>query len=210
MSSHPRERTVTHLQDLYAVVVGLALTASMTNLVNTAKNPPINLQSLPYFIVFLVTIVPLYHGALRHLDANYIEPGKVQQKAGALMADWSLLFIESCGLLALALLITKDMPFILTFAGLLTFDVLWGFAAHLAFTKKTGGLAAEMKWTVINLVTVVVIALSFVYLDSLDASVKPVETYRWITMLVIAIARTFVDYSWCWNFYYPSVTQKSG
>jgi hypothetical protein len=210
MPDNPRERTVTHLQSLYAVVVGLALTASMTSLIDATKSPPINFRTLPYFVVFLVTIVPIYHGALRHLDVNYIEKGKNQPKSGALMADWGLLFIESCGLLALALLIANDISFVWMFVGLLTFDALWGFAAHLAFTKESGGLTAEIKWSIINLSTVILLVIVFVYLDSLDPSAKPVDTYRWIVISVLAIARTLFDYGWCWNFYYPTGTRRSG
>ncbi len=67
------ERSVSHLQQLYTVVVGLALTVAITNLIDQAAPVPIRMAALPYFVSYLVTLVPFYHGALRHLDVTYLK-----------------------------------------------------------------------------------------------------------------------------------------
>ena len=116
------------------------------------------------------------------------------------MVDWSLLFIESCGLLALALLINRPVPFMFTLIALLAFDALWTLAAYLAFSSTT----AEGKWALINFVVVIFLVGVAVYLDSVDSATKPVDTYRWVLVTSIAVARSVWDYAWCWSYYYPA------
>jgi hypothetical protein len=202
-------RSVAHLQGLYTVVVGVALSLSINRLVDQNAVVPIRVTSIPYFVIYLVTLVPICHGALRHLDVAYLENVSSQPRAGALMIDWSLLFVESCGLLALAVLISRPEEFSYVFAGLLAFDALWAFGAHLAFTPEAEEKPVEprerppeQKWAIINFVAVLALLAIMVALHAVDTQ-KPVDTYRWILIVAVALARTVWDYSWCWNFYYP-------
>ena len=126
------------------------------------------------------------------------------------MVDWSLLFIESCGLLGLAILITRPEEFVYTFTGLLAFDALWAFGAYLAFSPtrnsqagRQGQRPAEQKWAIINFVTVFALIALMVALSAVDAT-KPVETYRWIMVVTVAVTRTVWDYAWCWDAYYAT------
>jgi hypothetical protein len=203
MATPDRGRPVRHLQALYTVVVGLALTVAITNLVDQEASIPVRFSVLPYFLAYLFTLVPIYHGALRHLDVTYLESLASEIRAGALMADWSLLFLESCILLAMAALLQRPETFSYVLTGLLAFDMLWGFGAHLAFSPRAADLRAELKWARINFFTVLILIGIIVFLDSLEGTEKPVATYRWMLILTIAIARTVFDYWWCWNYYYP-------
>jgi hypothetical protein len=106
-----RQRTVGHLQQLYTVVAGVALTLAITKLLDEKAAMPLRFDVIPYFLAYLVTLVPFYHGALRHLDITYFEDAQAKTKAGALMFDWTLLFLESCFLLGLALLLRSPKPF---------------------------------------------------------------------------------------------------
>jgi hypothetical protein len=203
-----QNRSVAHLQSLYTVVVGVALSLSINRLVDPTAQVPVRLSYLPYFLTYLVTLVPIYHGALRHLDLAYAEDSPGRAKAGALMVDWSLLFVESCGLLTLAVLISRPTAFSYTLAGLLAFDTIWAFGAHLAFPSPLPPNAQaprdrppEQKWAIINVVAVFGMIVAVVALDAVDSK-KPVDTYRWILLLVVAVARTVWDYAWCWDFYY--------
>jgi len=119
------------------------------------------------------------------------------------MVDWSLLFIESCGLLTLALLISRPEAFSYTFIGLLAFDAIWAFVAYLAFSPDAREQRSEHKWAIINFVTVVVLIIAMVALDAVDPH-KPIATYRWILLTTVASARTIWDYCWCWSYYYPA------
>jgi hypothetical protein len=83
---HP-ERCVGHLQTLYTVVAGLALTGVITNLIAKEQKVPIrSFLLLPHFITYLFTLVPFYQGALSHLNATHIEDIETDVRPGALMA----------------------------------------------------------------------------------------------------------------------------
>jgi hypothetical protein len=186
----------------------VALSVAINKLVDASAAVPIHLDGLPYFVAYLVTLVPIYHGALRHLDVAYLQTGSGHPRAGALMVDWSLLFIESCGLLGLAVLIRRPEEFAYTFTGLLAFDALWAFGAYLAFSppvvRKIGERTerpAEQKWAIINFVAVFALITVMVALNAADAA-KPVAVYRWVLVVSLAVFRTVWDYAWCWDAYY--------
>jgi len=199
------ERPIRHLQSLYTVVAGLALTVAMTNLIDQNQEIPIRLSVLPYFFAYLFTLVPFYHGALRHLDKTYLEDSVKNIKSGALMADWGLLFLESCLFLGMALLLQHPVSFSYIFIFLLVFDMLWGFFAHLAFSQQSKRQKADVKWSIINIVTSISLIAVLVFLDAIDNTNKPIETYRWIMILSISTVRTIWDYSWCRDFYFPQL-----
>jgi hypothetical protein len=208
MDSSGKQRIVGHLQELYTVVVGVALAVALSNLIDQQAEVPFRRESLPYFLAYIVTLVPLYHGALRHLDITFLEEPVAQTRPGAFMVDWGLLFVESCGLLALALLINKPVTFMFTLLALLAFDTIWGFTAYLAFSPALRENRAEGKWATINFVAVIVLIMAIVLLHSLDPSARPVATYRWVIIVVITVARTVSDYVWCWSYYYPAYESK--
>ena len=117
--------------------------------------------------------------------------------------DWVLLFIESCVLLGLAQFIKTPEAFCLGLLALLLFDAAWAFGAHLAFSPEKLGLTVEARWAIINFVTSFLLIGILIFLDSVDPQ-KPVESYRWIIIVSVTIARTVADYVWCWSGYFPS------
>jgi hypothetical protein len=148
--SSPQESSVRSLANLYSVVIGVGLSLGIVNLVDAAKAPiPVKLGLLPYFVSYLVTLIPFYHGALRHLDATYVEEGGRQVRSGGLLLDFLVLFLESCLLLALAVLLPSPQLYAWGLVALLSVDIIWGFLAHVAFSKA----GAELKWAYINIAT---------------------------------------------------------
>jgi hypothetical protein len=202
-----RHLTVAHLEELYTVVAGLALTEAITHLIDRqAKMVPIHYQVLPYFLVFVVTLVPLYHGALRHLDNTYLKEGAVIPRRGAFLVDWLLLFIEACSFFGLAILTDKPAVFSYAFLGLLVFDAAWAFGAYLAFSDRSAGFNEEAKWSIVNGCAVVALILMLVFIATIDESKSTlsVDNSRWIVLLTVAAARSIADYVWCWQFYFPT------
>src|SRR4051794_37746654 len=105
MTGTSQSRSVQNLENLYSVVIGAGLSFGIVTLVDPSKAPvPLRFELLPYFVSYLVTLIPFYHGALRHLDVVYIE-GKRPVRSGALLLDFLGLFLESCLFLALAVLL---------------------------------------------------------------------------------------------------------
>src|SRR5215471_17650873 len=100
-STTQRQRAVKHLQELYTVVTGLALTTAITKLIDQQASTLVNTTVAPYFAAYFCTLVPIYHGALCHFDRTYLSEPHAIPKPGALLVEWVLLFMESCGLLGL-------------------------------------------------------------------------------------------------------------
>jgi len=195
--------SVRNLEYLYSAVVGLGLALAVYNFIDINRTPvPIRVELLPFFIVFLVTLFPFYHGALRHLDVTYIEHGGKQVASGGLMADFSMLFVESCLLLALAVLITNPRIFAWCLLILIAFDTIWGLIVHFAFSPEEKP-KAELRWAYINLTTSFLLIILLVTIDAVSQQIR--ELLFWIILLGLALGRTIVDYALCWEFYYPSV-----
>lgn len=197
-----RQRSVAPLKDLYTVVAGVALAAALTTLVDRGMPDAINLQALPYAVAFLVTLVPFYHGALRHLDVTYFET-EVPPRAGALMADWCLLFLESCLLLALALFVDRPGYFVLALVSLLVVDALWGIGAYLKFTERKS--STTVNWAATNLVVAPVLLVLAFWFGAIASPTDPIGVAESLTVMAIAIGRSSWDYRWNWSFYYPFV-----
>jgi len=153
----------------------------------------------------LITLIPFYHGALRHLDVTYVEEGGKQVRKFALLVDFSALFIESCLLLALAVLIVKPPFFAWGLVVLLAFDTIWALSAHLGFSQDVKP-KPELRWAIINLFTVIILSIYLVILDFVPPLTYASDPKIWVGILGISILRSTIDYWLCWNFYYPSLS----
>ncbi|MFC2085660.1 hypothetical protein ACFLRO_00445 [Bacteroidota bacterium] len=184
-----------HLQTLYTVVVALAMEQALQSVVRLEQPYLVEASLLPYLIAFVVTLVPFYHGGLRHLDLSYIKEGHPIPKSGSMIADWTLLFLQSCLFLALAIAVKDPTAFTKLLAVILGFDVVWALLAHFVFTPNRGEDFAEKKWAIINTPTVVLLVLIVVVIE-------PSSVWSGL-VLAICILRTAIDYWWGWDFYDP-------
>lgn len=195
------ESSVRNLGALYSVVVGVALAFAMERVVDPSSvGSPFQWDLLPLFFALLVTLIPFYHGALRHLDVTYVEQRGAEVRAGALLADFLLLFLEGSLFVGLAALLERPEVFAWTFVALLTLDTIWGFTAHLAFSRHPK-LKEEARWAIINAVTVVVLVLFLILLGAYPPGSQPHAPGLAFGLLGIAVLRTVVDYFVSWEFY---------
>jgi hypothetical protein len=200
-----RENSVRHLGNFYTVVAGLALTTAIYNLVDASGQlKPFTWDRALLCAAVLVTLLPFYHGAMRHLDITYVEEVEHQPKPGALMADFVILFLEGCFFIALAVKIIEPITFAFMFTVLLLVDAVWSFLANLAFSAPNKG-KAELTWAGINFVTVLIL-VAFLYskglIDNPATSVNPVSFS--VAILIIAIGRSVIDYWLSWKHKYYS------
>lgn len=201
-----RTNSVRNLEYLYTTVVAVALSLSIYNLIDTTRgSAPFKLELLPIFFALLVTLIPFYHGALRHLDITYIEEGGKHVRKGALLVDFSALFIESCLFVVLAAFVPRPIYFAWGLVVLLAFDTVWGVTAYLGFSRE-GRLKPERTWALINFVAVIVISIYLVVLDFMpSAEIAYVSDLKLsVGLLGFSLVRTVIDYIFCWNTYYPS------
>jgi hypothetical protein len=73
------ERSVDNVQKIYAVIIALAISQAIQNLLKSPGSTTVDLSlkqvsaGLPAFIAFLATLVPFWQGMNRHLDRCYLE-----------------------------------------------------------------------------------------------------------------------------------------
>jgi hypothetical protein len=201
--SDPRENSVKHLCDLYNVVIGVALAIAIEKVIDEeAAYIPISRQHIWIFLTFVVTAIPFYHGAIRHLYATYVEEGGSKRvKRGALLLDFAILFTESGLFVALAYLIQSPAAFVALFILLIFLDSIWGFIAVTSIAG-TQAQSAEKTWALINVVYFIVLLIGYFSFDvgSQGFSWEPRHTYM---LLATAFLRTVIDYFFSWDFYYP-------
>lgn len=202
ISKKKMENSVRSLANLYTVIIGVALSLAVVKLVDTGSGFKASMiPSILLFSAFVATLFPFYHGALRHIDDAYIESEGANIKDGALIVDLILLFIHGIVFVVLALLIAKPNEFAWMLITLLGIDVLWGIFAYFA-ASTSSGFSAELKWLLINFVTVCILALYLVanniYFDDTRV-VMPLV----VVIFAVCVIRSMVDYISCAKFYFP-------
>lgn len=193
--------SVRNLQTLYTIIVGLALESAIVKLFDASlPGVPVRWSLLPILLAFLVTLIPFFHGAQRHLDATYVEEDGEGLRRGALLADFVMLFLESALLFGLAALVARPRAFAWTLIVLLSVDIVWGVMARFVFSR-TRPTTAPFAWARLNLVT---IALAIVGLLVADRF-APAARDQWLPYAILGMSfvRTAVDYRIAWGFYFP-------
>jgi len=202
MKNNPISRSVKNLQELYTVLIGLSLAYGIDKIINLSGDKfPVYLERLPLFFVYLAFVIPVYHGAMRHLDVSYIE--KINNKPLALIFDFIILFIEGCFFLLLAGLVQYTYKFTYVLFILLLIDIVWAGIAYYGFTSDKIEKKAVATWGIMNLITFALLAVGFLFFSCFDKSKIPVEFYFKIYALIIIFIRSTFDYLLCWKFYYP-------
>lgn len=197
-----REGSVKNLQELYTVAVGVALAVAIEQLVRLPEGQGafIKWEVLPTFGAFLVTLVPFYHGALRHLDQRYVEERGEAVRDGALLADFFLLFLEACLLLGTARVLPDARAAAWGLAILLVFDALWGGGIYLLFTRGRRKWE-ELEWVRLNLVAGPLLMVSLLALRYTPRSAG--EAILAFGLPVAMLLRSVIDYRRSWAFYFP-------
>lgn len=217
----PRGESARHLLFLYSVVCALSLETAIGELIEPhADSLPVDTSVLPLAVAFVVTLIPFYHGALRHLDDYYVLDAHPNVRRGALLVDFFALFVEAILLFALATLTPFANFFAATLITLLLVDVAWSSvtstycigkrltlhdmkrqAAQFAQSSIRGtrhSEAPQMAWLLNNVVWLLVLAITVAADQLFDLGTR----LSWI-VLAIALARTVSDYRVSWSFYFP-------
>jgi hypothetical protein len=195
-SERIKERSVDSLQQIYAVVIALAIAQAIQSLLKDPLSgsllaPSQILVALPAFVAFLVTLVPFWHGMNRHLDRCYLEK-KSAVVQSALLLDFMTFFLEASLLFAAGWSLRSGIYSFAALGGLLLVDMLWGFISHQIHFP--GHKSHVRRWSAINLVAIVIAILIIYY----PLQQKP------IVLMVVATVRSIVDYWFCWDFYFPA------
>jgi hypothetical protein len=197
-----RDRSVKSLTTLYTVVIGVALAQAVRGVIDPQQGlHSLSWQSTLLFLAFVVTLFPFFHGALRHLDDTYVESTIDHIRDGALVIDFFLLFGHALAFVVLSLLLKQPSQFAWCLVGLLSVDVVWGVFAHFSSSAKTVG-GAEGKWTLINLVFILV-GGPFLYFRGVGFDEVGDGLQVALPIAAFCALRSLLDYRWCWEFYFP-------
>jgi len=202
MISAKRANAVRNLVSLYTVVIGAALSLAVVSLIDPKQGLDSVQSSAVYlFLAFVLTLIPFYHGALRHLDDTYLESPRHNIRDHVLIFDFLLLVGHAMAFVCLSLLLRKPTQFAFVFLSVLSVDIVWGGMTHL-FANPAEKSGAEGKWTVINLVFAGALFAVLNYLDISWSSTAFEEKLAFPLLFVCAL-RTIVDYAFCYDFYFP-------
>ena len=202
----PRANSVSQLSELYNVVIGIALSVAIFRVFTDGNQGLASLNELtsrvPNLLIFLLLVIPFYHGAVRHLFATYVEGGGSSRiKNGALLADFVLLFVEGCLFVVMALSVTDIQVLVWVVVALLVLDSVWGFLAWLAFTGAQSQYA-ERTWAIINTVCAACLVTMMMVFNKFASD--PENAIRLsVVVAIFVFLRTVVDYSKTWKFYFP-------
>lgn len=213
-SKKPIERSVDSLQRIYSLVLALSIGQAINIVVldeATKQFKPLTFQRivgdegfnfflnvLPIALAFFVTIIPFHQGMNRHLDFHYIENSDPKAGTGLLL-DFFFFMAEGGIFFAIASSIRQPQQAFLFFGLLLLCDIAWALIARIVHrTNQDRPLA---KWPGINAIAffvgLLILALNFV----------GSESKAWL-LLALAIGRTWFDYKYSWDFYFPFAKQE--
>jgi hypothetical protein len=202
MRNKKLENSVRALGNLYTVVIAAALTAAVVIALDVGKGlQSLELHTSFLFVAFVATLLPFFHGALRHLDDAYVENDNPQIKTGALIIDFALLFLHALAFLVLSQLLKKPADFAWTLILLLAIDVVWGAFANFG-SSSSGPLSAESRWAIINFVFVSVVGVGL-YAYDIPVGWSGVPNKLAALVMVACVLRSLADYFWCKEVYFP-------
>lgn len=136
-----RERTVDCLQNIYAVVIALAVAQAFEGLLKDPTSGTLLrrgqiIAGLPAFTALLVTLVPFWHGMNRHLDRCYLEKKGVV-KHGGLLFDFAIFLVEAGLLFAAGWSLSSGITTFIALGLLLLLDMVWGLISHLMVSYQS-------------------------------------------------------------------------
>jgi len=205
------DESVKHLQELYTVAVGLALTVGVERLLPAEGRGEVQLRVGLVFAALVMTLVPFYHGAQRHLDINYLHFTELadperdgRRKSVMFFGDFLFLFIEGILMIAMGASVESAHRFLLLWLVLVGLDVLW----LAVFVNASPAVAHEAAppptiqrygWAVVNVPALVLGSILLVAIGTADQG-KQAATL----VSILAVLRSVGDYSWNWHFYFPN------
>ena len=182
-------------------MVALALSLVVERLL-PASTTAVRLREITLVLAILVTLIPFYHGALRHLDEQYGYGTGRSTHQFSVLVDFLLLFLESLVFLALAASITRPTWFAWLFVALLGVDVTWAYLTT-TFLVARSERPAQHTWLVLNLACGSIVALVIAILFTVGGQAAASVPYL---ILMAATARTALDYGLSWRFYVAAET----
>lgn len=214
------KRVVDHMKRLFAIVCGLALTLSCINAYTCFNQPTADQVGILQFVILLISIVPVFHGAERSLDLKYLRAEAPGGHPGWIILDFWLLLVSALFFILIAQgvpdyrqgtppdvdLLRDRFLHILGIFFLFDVAVLLQGALRIHASAAAGDQVtsdgiirrAHVLWMIGNGAMGAACLISRSYLGP----GTDVVGLFWL-ILALAIARTIWDYGWGWRFLFP-------
>lgn len=190
-----RQASKDALKVVYYVIIGIAITGALNRVFlkqGTFLGLEIferkNLPSTILLFAFLPTICRFVHGASIHLDV-------ISEKRYKPLIDFVGFFLQAAFFYLMATSLKKTLTFSFFFGLMLLFDALW-----LLFLWKTNYIElgkTEVQWLRSDFAIIAILIM----LNILHPSM--VSVWSPVTILIVAIIATFLDYFLNKDFYFP-------
>lgn len=194
-----------HLQDFYAVVLGLALVLAVEQVIDAGERSPVDWSSVPLFLTFATLAFSYYHGSVRYLDVMYgsESPPLVRRRV---TSDLIVGAVDLMILIALAGLSSRPIYFTSLLAFLMGFEIAR--VAVMALVLPRDQIATiERDFTRINLLALGPIIVVLIA----GTQVQDLETQRLamgIPLMLVMVARTALSYRRSFDFYFGDVVEN--
>lgn len=210
-----QESSVRHLQQLYTIVSGLALSDAISTIFREDTLREEWLPVLSLLLAFVATLIPFFHGAMRHLDDAYLlDESAFKIRPAGLAVDFFFLFAEGLILFALAHWLGSPDHFISAAITLLVVDIVWAVISHLMsphtqlasveprllFRSPRRSGITHLQWVTNN--SFFVLILTGVWATSAAFNVS--DSSFAVLVALTMILRTARDYHRSWSIYFPS------
>lgn len=202
--SRALKSSVRNLQELYTVVIGIALVKAIekfsaeTGTPAGLSGPGVRAAGMS-LVAFVATLVPFYHGAMRHLERTFVEQRGRHVVGVALLVDFVVLFSQAGLLAGMAMNIHSPRETAMWCAILLVLDAMWGVFHQVGLTRQAERLSHTVTWGMLNLVAAAVLIAVLMSRPSAIGG----------TLVGVALCRTVLDYRLAWGFYFPSTSSES-
>jgi hypothetical protein len=189
-----RTSSVRHLQNLYSIGVTVALGFAFERTIASESKE----RAIPLLIAFILTLLPFYHGTVRHLDDAYIF--RRVNRNEAILAESLARFLEACLFFGLAASVDKPIFFAWMYVTLLIVNIGWSWLTEVACVKPERRLSAPHDWRDVNLVTVAIAISCLTALHTFRLASNESVLLE-VGLVVVTFARTTADYRKSWGFY---------
>jgi len=187
--------SIRSLRELYSGVFALALYEAIRGLAEI-RDVHSSLQFRFFLVAFCATLVPFYHGTMRYFEDSYLVTTS-ELKPAYFLLDFLTLCTAAGSLVWLGAMFGTDFKsdyFIKVYAFLLAVDIFWGFMTH----PLTRSYKKVKHWLWLNAITLCAIAGLWYWRDTFQGHAITI-------FLLIAPARSILDYVFNWKMYFPTV-----
>lgn len=201
-SKESLRRSVTALERMFGVIGGFGLTMGAKTLMETwlpgwketvSFPDSIPRGHLALFATLIVTLIPFFHGAMRHLDIVHLF-SKAETRPMPLFVDYLLLFIEPIVFVMLGMSIGSVRHFLIGLGVLMAIDLLWAVVSCLWTARDRR--SHVIRWIAFDVVCLALLGITFI--RAVDAR----HITLWIA--VVATVRSGLDYIFNWGFYFDT------